>query len=197
MLLEYSLGSERSYLWAVTRDSISSFELSPEKKIKEAATNLYSLMTARSRSEKGETAQQKQQRIREAEEQLTQAARDLSSMVLDPVAAQLANKRLVIVADGALQYIPFAMLPEPVVSGQLSVASEKKRPNRQYAIRNTQSPAPLIVNHEIISLPSASALAIQRTELAGRQLAPKMLAVIADPVFDRTDVRFTAPDFSR
>jgi CHAT domain-containing protein len=44
-----------------------------------------------------------------------------------------------------------------------------------------------------VSLPSASALAIQRAELEGRQLAPKMLAVIADPVFDRTDVRFTAP----
>jgi CHAT domain-containing protein len=49
---------------------------------------------------------------------------------------------------------------------------------------------PLILNHEVISLPSASALAIQRSELAGRQLAPKMLAVIADPVFDRTDERF-------
>jgi CHAT domain-containing protein len=45
----------------------------------------------------------------------------------------------------------------------------------------------------VVSLPSASALAIQRTELAGRQLAPKMLAVIADPVFDRSDARFTAP----
>jgi CHAT domain-containing protein len=48
---------------------------------------------------------------------------------------------------------------------------------------------PLVVGHEVVSLPSASALAIQRTELAGRQPAPKMLAVIADPVFDRTDVR--------
>ena len=36
----------------------------------------------------------------------------------------------------------------------------------------------------------ASALAIQRTELAGRKPAPKMLAVIADPVFDRSDERF-------
>ena len=35
-----------------------------------------------------------------------------------------------------------------------------------------------------------SAIAIQRAELAGRRLAPKMLAVIADPVFDRKDVRF-------
>lgn len=51
----------------------------------------------------------------------------------------------------------------------------------------------MIVNHEIISLPSASALAIQRAELAGRQPAPKLLAVIADPVFDRSDARFKTP----
>src|SRR5436305_11676959 len=64
------------------------------------------------------------------------------------------------------------MLPDPV-------ASEKKTAHR-----------PLIVGHEVVSLPSASALAVQRTELAGRQPAPKMLAVIADPVFDRSDERF-------
>ncbi|MEO7672959.1 MAG: CHAT domain-containing protein [Pyrinomonadaceae bacterium] len=51
----------------------------------------------------------------------------------------------------------------------------------------------MIIGHEVVSLPSASALAIQRTELMGRQPAPKLLAVIADPVFDRTDVRFKAP----
>ncbi|HEX2491851.1 MAG TPA: CHAT domain-containing protein, partial [Blastocatellia bacterium] len=50
-------------------------------------------------------------------------------------------------------------------------------------------PAPLIVNHEIISLSSASALAVQRSEIAGRQPAPKMLAVIADPVFEAGDER--------
>jgi len=38
-------------------------------------------------------------------------------MLLAPVATQLGNKRLVVVADGALQYIPFAMLPEPTVFG--------------------------------------------------------------------------------
>jgi CHAT domain-containing protein len=70
-----------------------------------------------------------------------------------------------------LQYIPFAMLPDPTAG------------------RNR----PLVVSHEIVSLPSASALAIQRSELAGRKPAPKMLAVIADPVFDRSDVRFTTP----
>jgi CHAT domain-containing protein len=110
-------------------------------------------------------------------------------MVLDPVAPQLANKRLVVVADGALQYIPFAMLPDPAVGGRSSVVGKSAASNRPPA----GGYRPLIVGHEVISLPSASALAIQRTELAGRQRAPKMLAVIADPVFDRTDVRLTTP----
>ncbi|HEY7912881.1 MAG TPA: CHAT domain-containing protein, partial [Blastocatellia bacterium] len=90
---------------------------------------------------------------------------------LAPVAQQLGNKRLVIVADGALQYVPFAMLPDPTLGKN----------------------QPLIVSHEVVSLPSASALAIQRAELQGRKPAPKMLAVIADPVFDRTDARLTRP----
>ena len=190
LLLEYSLDSERSYLWAVTRDSLTSFELPKEKLIRDAATNLLTLLTARSRFEKGETAQQRQQRLGDADARLAQAARDLSSMVLDPMAAQLANKRLVIVADGALQYIPFAMLPEPGVRDQVVRCRWPKVQRTRHPTPDTQ---PLIVNHEVISLPSASALAIQRRELAGRQLAPKMLAVIADPVFDRSDSRFTTP----
>src|SRR4029453_2112092 len=41
-----------------------------------------------------------------------------------------------------------------------------------------------------VSLPSASSLAIQRQTLANRQVAPKGIAVIADPVFSTADARF-------
>jgi CHAT domain-containing protein len=49
----------------------------------------------------------------------------------------------------------------------------------------------LIVDHEIISLPSASTIAVLRRELAGRQAAPKVFAALADPVFseDQADER--------
>jgi len=177
LLLEYSMGEDHSYLWAVTRESLSSYELPKGELIEKSAREVYALLTERSTSKRGETPSQRQARISEAEAKLPAAAEGLSRTILAPVAAQLGNKRLIVVADGALQYIPFAMLPEPtVVSGQSSVART-----------NTQ---PLIVKHEVVSLPSASALAIQRAELAGRQPAPKMLAVIADPVFDRSDERF-------
>jgi len=48
---------------------------------------------------------------------------------------------------------------------------------------------PLIVEHEIVSLPSASVLGVLRRELADRAPAPKLVAVLADPVFEPTDLR--------
>src|SRR5262249_53723384 len=48
---------------------------------------------------------------------------------------------------------------------------------------------PLIVDHEIVILPSTSSLAVLRRDLRGRAQAPKLLAVLADPVFDDDDVR--------
>ena len=44
------------------------------------------------------------------------AARTLSGMLLGPIARELRGRRLVIVADGALQYVPFAMLPSPLLA---------------------------------------------------------------------------------
>ena len=203
LLLEYSLGSDRSYLWAITNNSLTSYELPKEEQLKQTATQVLDMLTARTRPQRGETPTQKQNRIAQSDAQLPEAARQLSQTLLGPVAAQLGNKRLVIVADGALQYIPFAMLPEPERvrqgegergrQGEGETASNRSprllAPSRPRPVAST----PLIVKHEIVSLPSAAALAIQRRELAGRQLAPKMLAVIADPVFDRTDARFTKP----
>ncbi|MDX6613027.1 MAG: hypothetical protein QOD75_2213, partial [Blastocatellia bacterium] len=197
LLLEYSLGDDRSFLWAITRNSLASYELPKGEQIKQSALQVYELLTTRSTNKHRESAQQRQERIAQAEAALPAAAQSLSQTLLAPVATQLGSKRLVIVADGALQYIPFAMLPEPrsLDFGLRSLANPlvqatTAKPKGQ---RPKTEDQPLIVNHEVISLPSASALAIQRTELAGRQLAPKMLAVIADPVFDRSDSRFTNP----
>jgi CHAT domain-containing protein len=122
-------------------------------------------------------------------------------MLLTPVAAQLGRKRLLIVADGALQYVPFAVLPMPVGSGQWAVGSRQKsvsrkqKDNRASAITHCPlltARCPLIVDHEIINLPSASTLAVLRRDLANRQPAPKAIAVLADPVFSSDDERVLA-----
>jgi CHAT domain-containing protein/tetratricopeptide (TPR) repeat protein len=162
MLLEYSLGEERSYLWAVTPTRVESFELPKRAEIEALARQSYEWLAA------GETGAQLRARLARPAAKTQKWATDLSRILLGPVASRLGGKRLVIVADGALQYMPFAALPPP------------HRSYRSY---------PLIANHEIISLPSASSLAALRREIAGRAPAPMTVAVIADPVFEEGDER--------
>ena len=165
VLLEYSLGDERSYLWAVTQNSLKTYELPKRDEITKVAQQVYQSMVARSVVKAVETPAQRQARIAAADDQFQKTAGELARMIIAPASAELGTKRLVVVADGALQYVPFAAL---AVNG----------------------PRPLVVDHEIVSLPSASALAIQRQTLANRQPAPKGIAVVADPVFSTADVRF-------
>lgn len=173
LLLEYSLGDEKSFLWAVTPTSMKSFELPARAEIKSAARLVYQLLTERNRQIKFETAEEKQQRVDKADKDYVQAAARLSKMLLGPVASQLEKKRLLIVCDGALNYIPFAALP---AAGDVATGKYQ----------------PLILDHEVVSLPSASTLAVLRRETAGRAPARKTLAVIADPVFDKNDERIKA-----
>ncbi|MGH9764940.1 MAG: tetratricopeptide repeat protein, partial [Blastocatellia bacterium] len=152
VLLEYALGTSRSYLWVVTPDSFHSFELPAGGKLEAEARNLYSLLTARDLAVKFETPEEKAARVAKADEEYRGAAAKLSQEILGPVAGQLGRKRLVVVAQGALQYIPFAALPDP---------------SRQSGAE------PLVVSHEILTLPSASVLAVLRGEVSKRKPAPK------------------------
>ena len=191
VLLEYALGEDRSYLWAVTPTSLRSYVLPKRADIEAAAQEVYRLLTVRNQAQRQLTAapgkiETHRMNPAVADAQYWQAARKLSRMILQPVAAQLGHKRLVIVAEGALQYVPFASLP--VVSRRLSVVGKQPK-SKQSAIRNPQSAIPLVIDHEIVNLPSASTLAVMREEMKDRQAAPRMIAVFADPVFDQSDVR--------
>src|SRR5262249_24804082 len=179
ILLEYALGKERSYLWAVTTDAIASFELPGRAIIEESARRINKLLTARNRFVDFETLDERQARITRSDDEFVKATVELSHLLLDPVADRLDNKRLLIVSDGALQYVPFAALQEPVINSSAYKYPRLSAPTWQ----------PLVVNHEIINLPSASMLAVLRQELSGRKLAPKTVAVLADPVFDLSDLR--------
>jgi CHAT domain-containing protein/Tfp pilus assembly protein PilF len=192
LLLEYSLGSERSYLWVVSRNNLRSYPLPGREQIEQAARQLYELVTARSLRKQGESAQQRRERISQADLETPEVAGKLSRMLLAPLASELGGKRLVIVADGALQYIPFAMLPVPNGKQQLQVAGGSVSAGTNGGLQGIDAYRPLIVEHEIVNLPSASTLAVQRRELAGRKMAPHNIALIADPVFDRDDERVRA-----
>jgi CHAT domain-containing protein/Tfp pilus assembly protein PilF len=170
LLLEYYLGQERSYLWAVTATSIESFELPKRAVIESAARRVYRLLTVRNRRVKFETIEERHARFAKADAEYPEAANALTEIVLRPVARQLGNRRLLIVSDGALQYVPFAALPTPSAKGSPSLA-------------------PLAIGHEIVALPSASTLAILRQNIKTRPVAPKTIAILADPVFDGNDER--------
>jgi CHAT domain-containing protein len=185
-LLEYSLGKERSYLWVVTQTSIASFELPGSQKIEDAAKRLYDILNSRNKIVKFETVEEKITRIEEAETNFDEAAQALSAMILEPAADQLKTKKLLIVADGVLQYIPFSVLSVRQNKGQLSASGQQASERTQ---KRPLHHRPIIVDHEIVNLPSASTLGVMRSELAGRKPAPKSVAVFADPVFESDDSR--------
>lgn len=168
MLLEYSLGAEHSYVFVLNQDSVAVFELPKNAEIEAVARPMYNILTARSEIRKGETEAQEMVRLRQAEAQYLDAANKLSRMILWPIAPLLSAKRLLVVSDGILQYVPFSALPAP---------------------REEVKFVPLIVDHEIVSLPSASVLQVLKHESTDRPKPPREVAVLADPVFSITDER--------
>ena len=153
VLVEYALGERRSFAWIISRDTIDYSELPERAVIEKLVRVVYEGLT-------------KDPKSGARPEGFAAALESLSRMLLEPIANHRAKKRVVVVADGALQYIPFSVL---------EIASEKRER--------------LIAHHEVINLPSASALAVQRNALKDRKPAPHLLAVVADPVFEPDDSR--------
>jgi tetratricopeptide (TPR) repeat protein len=159
LLLEIWLGAERSYLWAVDRQSVTAVELPPRAKIEAAARELYRRLSV----------------LAPGDDRLAPAAAELSGMLLGAVAGKLGDRRLIVVADGALQYIPWGALPIP-------------DPHPAPAGAGLAGVLPLLARHEILNAHSASAVALQR-RLPRRAPEAGAVAVLADPVFDAADPR--------
>ncbi|HKV09162.1 MAG TPA: CHAT domain-containing tetratricopeptide repeat protein, partial [Thermoanaerobaculia bacterium] len=161
LLLVYFFGEERSFLWAVTSSTTRFVTTLPgREKIEAAARQTYLRLTESHLQTGGMGAWQA-------------AAARLSQMILGPVSDLLGGRRLVVVAPGALQVVPFAALPGP------GAGPPAGRPEMR----------PLMLDHEIVSLPSVSVLAALRSRLAGRQPPRGLLAIVADPVFGPDDER--------
>ncbi|HEY4423479.1 MAG TPA: CHAT domain-containing tetratricopeptide repeat protein [Pyrinomonadaceae bacterium] len=143
VLLEFSLGSEKSYLWTVTRSEIESYELPNEEQIDTLARRVHKLLSTPP--------------MNGANNELSSAIQELSQMILSPAAGCLNNRRIIVVPDGILNYIPFQVLLAP---------SE-----------------PLIDNSEIINAPSASIFGELQQEAMHRQPTPRVLAAFGDPMF--------------
>jgi len=161
ILLEYSLGQAHSYLWAVTPTTMTLHTLPGRADIEAVVRRARELIAASAR--------------RGTRGPLQRTLADVSVMLLGDVATEIANKRLVIVPDGGLQFLPFGALPSPT--------------------RAANDP-PLIVQHEIVILPSASTLYELRQDM--RDATPvRTVAVLADPVFQVDDARLRSRTSAR
>jgi CHAT domain-containing protein len=166
MLLEFSLGDQRSHLWVVTAGSFQYFELPDRKTIEEHSREVHQLVSERPQDE--------------SETLLTQKAVQLSRMLFGQVAPQLGSQRLVLITEGDLQLVPFDALPAP-----------------EAPVTPDATPKYLLADHEIVGLPSFATLrAIRAAEKKNRDATDKIAAVIADPVFTRSDDRVQGSSLS-
>ncbi len=183
LLLYYALGEERSFLWAVSGQRIEAFELPPRQRLEDAARHAHRELATRLVGQ------------RAAETAVT----DLGRLVLGPVAGRLGQdleiatpagrlekasaqprRRLLVVADGALHWVPFAALPLPAGGAARAELSAAGRLLEHYEVTHLPSISVLAAR---AGLPSPSPPASRPTP--GRH----SVAVVADPVFDTCDPR--------
>jgi CHAT domain-containing protein/predicted negative regulator of RcsB-dependent stress response len=176
-LVEYALYADESYLFVATKSGVSLFKLPGRANIEKLAMDL-----------RAQLIPSKLQRrivgidVAEANRGLgissaapeevapfIAASNGLYKVVLEPAAAMIGEKRLMIVADGALNYIPFEALLKTADTGDFS------------------SLGYLVKTNEVIYAPSASvvgAIKQQRAKATGRAIL-----IVADPVFNSNDTR--------
>jgi len=169
ILLEYSLGIEESYLWVVANNEISFFVLPTASAIDRRLDDLRALLEART-PRSGESHEQQEKRIAEADAEYAVAARELSNLILGPVAEKIKGKRLIVVPDGKLNYFPISALPMP----------------------NSESDDPILLTNEVIYQPSAQTYALlKKIGQERKDERTKDLLVFSDPVFNPSDERLT------
>lgn len=157
ILLVFALGETRSFAWRLDAGGVSVHELAPRRTIEDAARRFH------------EGLRRFEPAVRRDD---AEAGGELARLVLAPLVGTPEVRRLVVVPDGALFYVPFEALPWPPEGTAAAGA-----------------PASLLERYEVAYLPSASVLAWQRRATADRPPRPRSLAVVADPVFDSRDVR--------
>jgi CHAT domain-containing protein/tetratricopeptide (TPR) repeat protein len=175
LLLEYFLGDKESYVWVVSKDSLKTYSLRGRATIEAKGREFYDLLTAPTGRVRPQTT--------------AKVGKELSAMILGQIADQLGQKRLLVVGDGILQYIPFSTLPDPA-------ATSDSNPD---ALKGEFAPSmqPLLVNHEVVNLLSASAMVELRQNKSSRPAPTKELAVFADPVFNYEDKRVNQTALAR
>ncbi|MGB9178942.1 MAG: CHAT domain-containing protein, partial [Pyrinomonadaceae bacterium] len=182
-LLEYSLGEKQSYLWAATRDGVALYKLPARRSIEQQVIELRKEMIPEKLRRPivginvaADAGPQRGLGVGNTPSALANvsafaaASNALYKAAVEPAASMLGDKRLLIVPDGALNYIPFEAL-----SSASSGADYSALPF-------------LIKTHEVVYAPSASVVALIRQQ-GDRAAAGRGVLLVADPVFNSADAR--------
>jgi len=176
-LLEYSLGEQSSYLWVITRQNAALFKLPAGSTMDQLAMDLRVQLIP-------PKLQRRNVGIDVADQQrglglstatpgadtaaFVRTSNALYKAAIAPAAAMIGNRRLVIVADGALNFVPFEALVTTDRSGDYS--------SLDY----------LIKTNKISYAPSASVTAAVRDQ---KRPVGRNILLVADPVFAANDPR--------
>lgn len=94
-MLSYYLGEQRSHLWVIANDALEYYPLPAASEINLAANELTEVL----------------RNHRQSPSRIAYVASQLSDMIIRPATDAIAGRELVVVADGGLQLVPFALLP--------------------------------------------------------------------------------------
>lgn len=181
-LLEYSLGEQSSYLWVITRQNAALFKLPAGSTMDQLAMDLRAQLIPprlQRRNVGIDVPTADQQRglglgtAAPATDTaaFSRASHALYKVALAPAASMIGNRRLVIVADGALNFVPFEALVTTDRGGDYS--------SLDY----------LIKTNKVSYAPSASVTAAVRDQKRG---VGRNILLVADPVFSASDPRVQA-----
>jgi CHAT domain-containing protein len=178
-LLEYSLGTEQSYLWVVTQANTVLYKLPPRAAIDKLATDFRAQLIPSKLQRRivGIDVAADAQRglglatgpTPEEAAAMIAASNALYKAAVEPAASVVGDKRLLIVADGALNYVPFEALVTSATAADFASASY------------------LIKTNDIIYAPSASVIGAIRQQSA--KPSGRAVLIVADPVFNSNDDR--------
>jgi CHAT domain-containing protein/tetratricopeptide (TPR) repeat protein len=179
VLLEYSLGTDSSYLWVVTKAAVAIYKLPARPVLDKLATDLRAQLipTKLQRRIVGIDVMADSQRglgvsatpFAEDAASFITASNALYKAVIEPGASMIADKRVLVVADGALNYVPFEALVKSADSADYSTLPY------------------LIKSNEVIYAPSASVVGAIRQQ--GNNRGDRAILILADPVFNSNDAR--------
>ena len=179
VLLEYSLGTDASYLWTADSQSLRLYKLPPRLTLDNLSADLRAQLIP-SRLQRRIVGIDVADPSRglgvisasEDAAGFVAAANAVYKAAVEPASAMLGEKRLLIVADGGLNYIPFEALVKTATSAD-------------YA-----SLPYLIKSNEIVYAPSSSVIGAIRQQ--GAKPAGRAMLIVADPVFNSNDARARA-----